>query len=67
MYLVEEFKDALHLKLKPRTLEQAISNVQVVITLRTRKYAVFHTCLYEHVFMYAIIDFILNAVCAVDR
>ena len=38
MYLVEEFKDALHLKLKPRTLEQAISNVQVVITLRTRKY-----------------------------
>lgn len=28
MYLVEEFKDALHLQLPLRSLEQAISNVQ---------------------------------------
>lgn len=31
MYLVEEFKDALHLKLPLRSLEQAISNVQASI------------------------------------
>ena len=34
MYLVEEFKDALHLKLPLRSLEQAISNVQASPVLR---------------------------------
>ena len=35
MYLVEEFKDALHLKLPLRSLEQAISNVQASLVLCT--------------------------------
>lgn len=35
MYLVEEFKDALHLKLPLRSLEQAISNVQASPVLQT--------------------------------
>ena len=37
MYLVEEFKDKMHLNLPLRSLEQAISNIQVKILPMTAK------------------------------